>query len=163
MTDMKALVLRVRSSARATLLLQLLSHFISLLCVAAFGLVCYFAVSDSAAALVRSLVILGVPLVLVSLLRRAINAPRPCELYGFSEDAPNEKRGSSFPSRHAHSAFAIATLLALFSLPLGLTLGALAIALCIARVLIGKHFIRDVAAGALTGVFSSLIGILILL
>ena len=35
--------------------------------------------------------------------------------------------------------------------------------MCICRVLLGIHFIRDVSAGAIIGVISSLIGALILI
>lgn len=105
---------------------------------------------------------LGIPFVIVSLLRYFINAPRPYELYDFFEAPPKSKRGRSFPSRHAYSAFAIGTV-SFFILPwwVGLILIIAAAGLCIARVLLGIHFIRDVLAGAISGVAAALIGALI--
>ena len=100
--------------------------------------------------------------VLVSLLRRLINAPRPYELYTFYDEKPKERAGSSFPSRHAYSAFAIATLAFPLSNVIGIILIALALAMCLCRVLLGIHFIRDVVCGALIGVLAGLIGFLIL-
>jgi membrane-associated phospholipid phosphatase len=47
-------------------------------------------------------------------------------------------------------------------LALGIILLALGVLLCIARVLLGIHFVRDVIAGALIGVCSAALGILIL-
>ena len=110
----------------------------------------------------KVLLTLGIPFILVSLLRLIINAPRPYELYDFYQTPPKKKCGKSFPSRHAYSAFSIATV-TFFILPwwVGAILITAAIFLCIARVLLGIHFIRDVLAGALIGVASALIGILI--
>ena len=110
----------------------------------------------------KILLTLGVPFILVSILRHIINAPRPYELYDFYKTPPKQKCGKSFPSRHAYSAFSIATA-ALFILPwwVGAILITSAVFLCIARVLLGIHFIRDVLAGALIGIASAIIGILI--
>ncbi|MCQ2413281.1 MAG: phosphatase PAP2 family protein [Clostridia bacterium] len=112
---------------------------------------------------VRVLGILGIPFLLVSLLRMFINASRPCELLDFYGEIPKRKKGRSFPSRHTFSAFAVGTLV-LFYLP-GFGLGILAagIALAVCRVLLGYHFPRDVVAGALIGTVSSLIGYFIIL
>lgn len=111
----------------------------------------------------RLLLTLGVPFVLVTLLRRAINAPRPYELYDFYGAPPKNKTGRSFPSRHAYSAFSIGVA-ALFILPtwVGVTLLILSTLLCIARVLLGIHFIRDVLAGSIIGVVCSIIGMTVI-
>jgi len=158
---MKDLLLRIWENRALTLSLKLLSHLTSLLSVAAFGYLCYLALAVSPAVLIKVCVTLALPFLAVTLIRRKINAPRPYELYGFTEQAPRSRKGASFPSRHAHSAFAIGTLLCLFHPALGAVLLALALGMCAARVLLGIHFVRDVAAGALTGVISSLIGALL--
>ena len=98
----------------------------------------------------------------VTLIRRLIDAPRPYELYDFYEIKPKDKKGRSFPSRHAYSAFCIATLGFTLSSILAPIMLAFALALSVCRVLTGIHFIRDVAAGALIGAVSGAIGICIL-
>ena len=160
---MQDLLFRVHRSGRISLFLKLLSHFTSVLSVAAFGYLAYLSLSVSVLQLVFLLVTLALPFLAVTLLRRRLNAPRPYELYPFYENAPKSKKGSSFPSRHAHSAFAIGTLLTFASPVLGAVLLTLSVAMCASRVLLGIHFIRDVLAGALTGAVSSLIGALLLL
>lgn len=105
------------------------------------------------------LAVLLIPFLLVSLVRRKINAPRPCELYDF---LPSGKRGVSFPSRHVFSAFAIGTLMLFIFLPLGIMTLVFGVLLGACRAFLGIHFSRDVVAGALIGVVSSLIGALIL-
>ena len=98
----------------------------------------------------------------VTIARRLINAPRPYELYDFYEQKPKNKSGRSFPSRHAYSAFVIAALLLSVNpfLSAGLFVGA--VLLCVCRVLLGIHFVRDVIAGALLGLVSGAVGLLII-
>lgn len=101
----------------------------------------------------------GVPaaaFVLVSLIRRRLNAPRPYENGGPSPLIPREGDGCSFPSRHAFSAFAIAGCWCALSVPVALALMACAAALGWCRVLGGVHFPRDVVAGALAGLATGL-------
>lgn len=106
-------------------------------------------------------VTLGVPFILVSLLRRLLSLPRPCDLYDFGVGVTHG--GGSFPSRHAYSSFAIGTYLSFLSLPLGIITLALAIVISASRVLLGLHFVRDVIAGALIGIFGAVFGALLFL
>ena len=99
--------------------------------------------------------------VIVGVVRKLVNAPRPYELYDFFESAPKHKPGQSFPSRHAYSAFVLATLAWLVHPVITFSLVILAAAICVTRVLVGLHFIRDVIAGALIGVLSGVTGILL--
>ena len=108
-------------------------------------------------------VLLFVPLVLVSLVRVLVKAPRPFELYGIEPPKGRHTKGRSFPSRHAHCAFAIATLTLFYQPVFGALLLAVAVFAAIARVLLGLHFPRDVVAGGVTGIVSSLLGVCILL
>ena len=100
------------------------------------------------------------PFILVSLVRRLINAPRPYEIYS-SIPTPRRKKGSSFPSRHVFSAFAIGTLLCFIAPILGVLALILGVCLGACRVFLGIHFIRDVLCGAAIGIASSVIGMLI--
>ena len=160
---MKDLLLRIHESREYTRALKLLSHLVSLVSAAAFGYMVYLSLSESVTRLMGLLAVLALPFLAVTILRRLLNAPRPYELYDFYGEAPKNKKGSSFPSRHAHSAFAIGTLFCTFSPTLGAVLLFLAVLMCASRVLLGIHFVRDVIAGALTGSLSSIIGILIVL
>ena len=103
----------------------------------------------------------AVPFVLVSLLRKVINAPRPYELIDIYPSAPKNKKGESFPSRHTFSIFLIATLCIPWRIYVAVTLAVLGVVLAVCRVLLGYHFVRDVVAGFAVGVISGVIGILI--
>lgn len=105
----------------------------------------------------------AVGFVIVTVARRIINAPRPYELRDFYKVSPREKSGESFPSRHAYSAFVIATLAWLLHPAASISAAVLGIVISLARYLTGIHFLRDLAAGALIGVLSGVIGILIIL
>ena len=111
---------------------------------------------------VKVIIITASPLLLVTVLRAYVNAPRPYDLYDFYEHKPRGGTGHSFPSRHAYSVFAIASV-SMFIYPvMGAILLALGIIICVTRVLLGIHFIRDVAAGAVTGAVCGVLGVLIL-
>lgn len=111
------------------------------------------------------LAVSAVPFVILSLVRGAINAPRPAEL--FDIDAlgitTGGKRGESMPSRHVFSAFLIGTLLTYEVIPLGAVVLVLGVCIGACRVLCAKHFVRDCVAGALCGAICGIIGILILM
>ena len=106
--------------------------------------------------------IIGSSYVVVSAVRRFIDAPRPYEIYDFYENAPKSKEGVSFPSRHTFSIFAIATAVAPTAPIVATVLAILGLLLAVSRVLLGIHFIRDVLCGALLGIISSVIGLFIL-
>ena len=122
-------------------------------------------VGEGIASAIRLAAILFIPFLLVSLVRRAVNFSRPVEVFdldGLGINTEGFKRGCSFPSRHVFSGFLIGSAL----LPTVPTLGALVLllssALGVARVLLGIHFLRDVVAGALLGILSALLGLVII-
>lgn len=160
---MEELLRGIYERRRLTAVLSVTSHAVSLvsaLCLLLLlGHEIYFGMYKTAAILLCAA---GVGFVAVSLARRLINAPRPYELYSFYEKKPKEKSGSSFPSRHAYSAFSIAALFLCLSIPVSIALFALGLILCVCRVLLGIHFIRDVFAGALLGILSGAVGILLI-
>ena len=92
--------------------------------------------------------------VLVSILRKIINRPRPYEEAG-ADIQPlhtrENKKGESFPSRHAASAFVIASVLIRLCLPIGITLLVLAIGISFTRFFVGHHYPSDLIVGALIG------------
>ena len=112
--------------------------------------------------LIKLLAVTGAPFVLVSLMRRFINAPRPYELLEFYKRKPKGKAGKSFPSRHVFSVFIIATVLIPTDPLLSAALFAAGALLAFLRVALGIHFVRDVVAGALIGAATGGIGLLVL-
>lgn len=88
---------------------------------------------------------------LVSLVRQAINAPRPYEVYSFQPLIAKGSKGNSMPSRHVFSASLISMCLLDCHLVLGLLGLLLSAILAVCRVLVGVHFLKDVVVGMLLG------------
>jgi len=151
----------VYGSRRISIVLRALSYLTVLLSVAAFIYLCVDAYITEPISVLYPIFIAGAPYVAVTLLRRYINAPRPYELLDFYEEKPKNKAGRSFPSRHTFSAFSIGMLLAFTNPVLGAILLVFAALLAVSRVLLGIHFPKDVIAGALIGVISSVAGVFI--
>lgn len=121
------------------------------------GMVGYLALVREPA-VVRLVLTCGVSFAALSLARRALNFPRPYEVYGLPPLLHKETQGKSFPSRHVFSICVIGTSMLYILPPLGAALLLLGALLAVARVVSGVHFIRDVAAGAVIGVLSAVIG-----
>ena len=85
--------------------------------------------------------------ILLSVIRKQINWPRPYEIGMLPPLLDREGKGSSMPSRHVFSA-AIISIVAWGVNPILSILGlSLALLLAGVRVLAGLHFVRDVVVG----------------
>lgn len=158
---MRELLFAVYHSKGATRVLKIASKAGVILTLPVAALLLYKSLSLSPISAAKLILITGVPFLLVTLLRKILDLPRPYEVYDFYETAPKEKRGQSFPSRHVFSITLIGTV-ACFVYPwLGAALLAVGVIMATARVLLGIHFIRDVIAGALIGALSGVIGVLL--
>ena len=93
-----------------------------------------------------------------SVLRKAINRPRPYETLGFAPLFLKDTRGQSFPSRHCFSAACIAVAAWFACPPLAAVLGVLGCVLAVSRVLSGVHYPSDVLAGLAFGAAASGLG-----
>ena len=160
---MERILTKVYNNPALSKFLHIFCHVCTAVYVAGFGALLLWQLLDkeyvmSLACAVSALV----GLALVTLMRKAINAPRPYELYTFYEKKPKKKSGNSFPSRHAYSAFVIATLFFTESIAIAIILLVFALGMCVSRVLLGIHFIRDVMAGALIGVIAAISGLLLI-
>ena len=153
----------VYNSPKLKIFLKIISHASALYSAFAFVEMLFLIYKESFVSAIKLAAAAAVPFVVVTLVRRKINAPRPYELYGFYKVKPKGKGGRSFPSRHVFCAFLIAVLGYTVSLPIMFALMLPGVLLAVSRVLLGIHFIRDVVAGALIGIVSGGIGLLIVI
>ena len=106
----------------------------------------------------KVLIIPAVSFVVVSLIRKLINFPRPYEVLDIDPIIKKSTKGNSFPSRHVFSVFIIAMTLYYISYPVSILLMVIGVVISIVRVLGGVHFPRDVIAGAAIGVICGIVG-----
>ena len=89
--------------------------------------------------------------VILSLLRKKINAPRPYEEWGIKPLLDRDSPGQSMPSRHVFSATIISMACLHASLSVGVILLVLSAFLGLVRVLGGVHYPKDVVVGYICG------------
>ena len=144
--------------------LSVLDTVITYLTVAVYGLFLgYLLVGDTVRGL-HFLTVTATPFVIVTLMRRVINAPRPYQVFECDALAPllqNGKRGHAFPSRHVASSFIIGSALCFVMWPVGVAIMTLGVLLGICRVALGRHFVRDVIVGGVIGGIAGAVGMLI--
>lgn len=98
------------------------------------------------------LLVPAIGFIVLSVIRKRMNWPRPYELGTFPPLLNREEKGRSMPSRHVFSATIISTV-AWGVNPLLSFLGlSLALLLAGVRVLAGLHFVRDVVVGFLSAI-----------
>ena len=85
--------------------------------------------------------------VILSLLRKKLNAPRPYEVWEIVPLLDRDSPGQSMPSRHVFSATIISMTCLHASLSVGVILLVLSALLGLVRVLGGVHFPKDVVFG----------------
>ena len=89
--------------------------------------------------------------VILSFLRKKINAPRPYEEWDIKPLLDRDSPGQSMPSRHVFSATIISMACLHASLSVGVILLVLSALLGLVRVLGGVHFPKDVVVGYICG------------
>lgn len=89
--------------------------------------------------------------VILSFLRKKINAPRPYEAWTIKPLLDRDSPGQSMPSRHVFSATIISMACLHASLSVGVILLVLSALLGLVRVLGGVHFPKDVVVGYICG------------
>ncbi len=89
--------------------------------------------------------------VILSLLRKKLNAPRPYEVWGIVPLLDRDSHGQSMPSRHVFSATIISMACLHASLSVGVILLVLSAFLGLVRVLGGVHYPKDVVVGYICG------------
>ena len=111
---------------------------------------------------VRFALVPGATLVLVSVVRKGINAARPYEAHNVDPLLPAKTKGQSMPSRHVTCAVVIACAMAWLNITWGIEMGAAALLVCYTRLAGGLHFPRDVVAGIALGLACGLVGFVII-
>ena len=89
--------------------------------------------------------------VILSLLRKKINAPRPYEVWDITPLLDRDSPGQSMPSRHVFSASIISMACLHTSLTMGMICLTLSAFLGLVRVLGGVHYPKDVVVGYICG------------
>lgn len=89
--------------------------------------------------------------VILSLLRKKINAPRPYEVWEIVPLLDRDSPGQSMPSRHVFSATIISMACLHASLTMGMICLILSAFLGLVRVLGGVHYPKDVVVGYMCG------------
>ena len=89
--------------------------------------------------------------ILLTLVRKWINQPRPYETWGIVPLLEKDSSGNSMPSRHVFSATIISMACLHANLPAGLILLVLSALLGLVRVLGGVHYPKDVLVGYACG------------
>lgn len=89
--------------------------------------------------------------VILSLLRKKLNAPRPYEVWEIVPLLDRDSPGQSMPSRHVFSATIISMAYFHASLSVGVVLLVLSALLGLVRVLGGVHYPKDVVVGYICG------------
>ena len=95
--------------------------------------------------------------VILSFLRKKINAPRPYEEWTIKPLLDRDSPGQSMPSRHVFSATIISMACLHASLSVGLILLILSAILGLVRVLGGVHYPKDVVVGYICGLMWGMI------
>lgn len=112
--------------------------------------------------LLQSVIVPALGFVLVSLFRKSYDAKRPYEVMGFTPIIKKETSGKSFPSRHVFSIFIIGMTYFQLDSNTGIMIFVMGLILATLRVFGGVHYIRDVVAGAITGIVFGAIGFYII-
>ncbi|MCC8150100.1 MAG: phosphatase PAP2 family protein [Lachnospiraceae bacterium] len=110
------------------------------------------------ARVIRVLLVPLLSFLAVTIFRKAVNAPRPYEIWSSPPLIPKDTKGNSFPSRHVFCVFIIAMAAAYVCKPAAIVMMAAGVFLAVVRVIARIHFIRDVVAGALIAIILGWVG-----
>lgn len=144
----------LRSNERLAKLLNVLNKALTYIIFAAYPAMLIYLFAVKREKLLMAVVVPAASFVLLSIFRRAVNFPRPYEVYEMPPVIPKKTNGKSFPSRHVFCVAIIGmTALYAFETPIaGIVILIIAVLMALLRVFSGVHFPRDVIAGFLCGV-----------
>lgn len=93
----------------------------------------------------------GVSFILLSLVRKLLNQPRPYEIWNIEPLLSKRTKGCSMPSRHVFSSTIISMCVLRVNFWLGLFFLTLSVLLAFCRIVGGVHYPKDVFVGYLIG------------
>ena|SRR5690554_928479 len=134
-------------------IVMMLNKSITTFVYAFYPLLILYLVVQKDERLLPLLLIPAVSFILVTVLRKRLDAKRPYQIYNYEPILTKKKDGQSFPSRHVFSIFMIAMSVFVLNTMGGVLFLILGCLLALSRVLGGVHFPSDVIAGALMGIF----------
>ena len=141
-----------------TRLLNFLNRLLTGLCYVLYPLLLLYLAIQWDTRILRALITPAIAFVLLSIVRKRINFPRPYQVLEIRPLIHKDTKGKSMPSRHVFCVFMIA-MTYLWILPqMGILLLAVGVLLAAVRVIGGVHFPRDVLAGAAVGIAAGLLG-----
>jgi membrane-associated phospholipid phosphatase len=106
----------------------------------------------------KALLVPAISFVLLTLVRKKIDAPRPYQVLNIDPLIHKDTQGKSMPSRHVFSIFIIAATWLWIVPAVGMVFLVFGTLLACLRVIGGVHFPRDVLVGALVGLACGLVG-----
>lgn len=98
----------------------------------------------------------AITFIVVTMVRRLINAPRPYKVYSIEPLIAKKKEGESFPSRHTLSITIIAMVGLYVWWPAGVVLWIMSVFMGISRIVAGVHFPKDVLAAAIISIIAGM-------
>ncbi len=142
-------------------------HFFDVIVTASFFplffYLLYVILQTDKALIIPAVLTTGIAFAAVSLFRFFYDAPRPYEKDpSIPPPKENAKKGQSFPSRHVFSAFTIASMICVYRPVIGVIALVGAVFLAYLRVRCHFHSFWDVFCGAVLGVCTSVIYLLII-
>ncbi len=151
-----------RSESR-TRWLKITNKLVTALGFAAYPVLLIYLYMTAAEKLFAAVTVPASGFILLTLVRRKINRPRPYVALYIDPIIHKDKKGNSMPSRHVFSMTMIAATWFLASPSICAVLMVFSLILALIRVIGGIHYPSDVAAGALCAVIWAVMGFGILL
>ena len=116
--------------------------------IAAYSALIFMLLLEHDIRAVKIIVIPATLFVIVSVLRKIINRPRPYAVLNIEPLVKRDKMGESFPSRHVLSVSIIAVSFLYVNIWYGICMSVITVMIAFTRVLSGVHFVRDVVWAA---------------
>ena len=109
----------------------------------------------------KALLVPAATFAITSIIRNAIDAPRPYERFGIDPLIEKGTKGKTMPSRHMTSATIIACTLGWLCWPAGIIGAVVCTLIAFTRIIGGVHFPRDIIAAVITALLCALLGFLV--
>lgn len=147
----------IRKNPRTVHSLRLINRLLTAVMYLVYPLLLVYLFFKRQSQLIPAIFIPGVSFILVSLMRKMINVPRPYEAWQINPLIQKDTQGQSMPSRHVFSATIISMAIWRLNPILGILFLVLSLVIAICRVIGGVHYPHDVAAGYLIGIIFGLL------